>query len=36
VPPTISEFAESAYQLAWDLMPEEVPDTFTAAHHGKG
>ncbi len=28
----VKEFAESAYEIAWDLLPEEVADTFTAAH----
>ncbi len=29
--PAITEFAESAYQLAWDLLPEEVADTYAGA-----
>jgi hypothetical protein len=36
LPPAVSEFAESAYQLAWDLIPEDVADTFTAAQRGQG
>jgi hypothetical protein len=36
LPPAISEFAESAYQLAWDLIPEEVAITLTAKQREQG
>jgi hypothetical protein len=35
IPPAVSAFAESTYQLAWDLVPEEVASTFTGAQRGR-
>jgi hypothetical protein len=35
IPNEVKEFAQSAYEIAWDLLPEEVANTFTAAHRAE-
>ncbi len=34
--PGVLDFAELTYQLAWDLVPEQVAESYVAAHGGRG